>query len=142
MREEAKRSMPYPQNDKSEHQPFGEERGSESAAKPGEYRPLAMASGRSQDLLDISVDGELRKADSAVQFSPRTGFSPLTFVRAVQRFAFAGNPEVIKEQIDALRALGLDEIIPQFPGTPLCLARGSHLRSNAPRSHLAPAGMS
>jgi hypothetical protein len=61
----------------------------------------------------------------------------------LQRFAFAGNPEVIKEQIDAHERSALTRSSSQFPGRPLCLARGSHLRSNASaRNRLAPAGMS
>jgi alkanesulfonate monooxygenase SsuD/methylene tetrahydromethanopterin reductase-like flavin-dependent oxidoreductase (luciferase family) len=33
----------------------------------------------------------------------------------VPRFAFAGSPEVTKEQIDALRGLGVDEVIRAIP---------------------------
>jgi hypothetical protein len=46
---------------------------------------------------------------------PDVRSSPSTLVRAVPRFALSGRPEVIKEQIDALRGLDVDEIILAVP---------------------------
>jgi alkanesulfonate monooxygenase SsuD/methylene tetrahydromethanopterin reductase-like flavin-dependent oxidoreductase (luciferase family) len=102
-------------------------------------RALEEASAQCRALLagEKPVIGENCTAEPDVRSSPST------LVRAVPRFALSGRPEVIKEQIDALRGLGVNEIILAVPRKATASREEVILRSNASaRSHLAPSGMS
>lgn len=60
------------------------------------------------------------------------GFAKLVPTELVERFAFAGSPEVIAAQVEALRPLGVDEVVLAVPYSPRIAPRDEVLQQLAP----------
>ena len=83
--------------------------------------------------LTREVASKVKQAYSYAEHgTSEAGFAKLVPTELVERFAFAGTPDAIGSQIQALKAIGVDEVVLAIPFAPTITPRDEVMRQLAP----------